>query len=289
MTTEPGRPPRTPSRTSARATRRSLAQLCGPVAAAGHRHGLDGLCVSRSLEQRLAGVLYASDPVGRRLDEVQQVIGEGPGVTALVERSPVFVPSLGEDGSAERWSIFRQEAAQLGVASLYCFPVQIGAVGLGLMTVHGRRPVALEGVNLGSFLRLSEALAVAFITPDGDSAAWDGAGDLERADPVDAGDVVPQELAADLLDSGSLITHQAVGMVSVQLECSLAEAMVALRSRAYAEGRSVGEMAREVVARRSRLGPDRPADGVNRNGPEVGRTGHEGDDEGMAATGGDHG
>ena len=47
-------------------------------------------------------------------------------------------------------------------------------------------------------------------------------------------------------------------MVSVQLECSLEEALVALRSRAYAEGRSVGEMAREVVARRSRLGPERP-------------------------------
>lgn len=273
MTTEPGRPPGTPSRTSARATRRTLAQLCGPVAAAGHRHGLEGLCVSRSLEQRLAGVLYASDPVGRRLDEVQQVIGEGPGVTALVERSPVFVPSLGEDGSAERWSTFRQEAGQLGVASLFCFPVQIGAVGLGLMTVHGRHPVTLEGVSLGSFLRLSDALAVAFIAPDGDSAAGDSAGGLERADPVDAGDVVPKELAADLLDSGSLITHQAVGMVSVQLECSLAEAMVALRSRAYAEGLSVAAMAREVVARRARLGA------------EVGRNADQDHDEDTAVTG----
>ena len=279
MTTDPCRPPGKPSRTSARATRRTLAQLCGPVAVAGRQHGLEGLCVSQSLEQRLAGVLYASDPVGRRLDEVQQVIGEGPGVTALAQRSPVFVPSLHEDGSADRWSIFRQEAGQLGVAALFCFPVQIGAVGLGLMTVHGRRPVALEGVSLGSFLRLSDALAVAFIAPLGASAAGhdgdrgDAEVDRERADPVDADDAVPREPAADLLDSGSLVTHQAVGMVSVQLECSLAEAMVALRSRAYAEGLSVSAMAREVVARRARLGPEVGSDADEDDDGKTVRTG----------------
>jgi hypothetical protein len=273
MTTNPPRRRGATSPPSATTTRRTLARLCGPVAEAGQRQGFTGLCVSRSLEQRLAGVLYASNPVGRQVDEMQQVIGEGPGVSALAERSPVLVPDLDDDVSARRWSVFRREADLLGVASLFCFPVQIGAVELGLMTVHGSRPLRLEAGALGSYVGLSDALALAFIAPDG----------------VDGGDGVLGETAADLLDSGSLVTHQAVGMVSVQLECSLEEALVALRSRAYAEGRSVGEMAREVVARRSRLGPDRSADGVNRNGPEVGRTGHEGDDEGMAATGGDHG
>lgn len=266
MTTDPGRPPGKASRTSARATRRTLERLCGPVAVAGRQHGLAGLCVSQSLEQRLAGVLYASDPVGRRLDEVQQVIGEGPGVTALAQRSPVLVPSLDQDGSAEHWSIFRREADRLGVAALFCFPVQIGAVGLGLMTVHGPRPVVLAGVELGSFLQLSDALAVAFITPDDDG--------------------VPGEPDADLLDSGSLITHQAVGMVSVQLECSLAEAMVALRSRAYAEGRSLSEMAREVVARRARLGPDRSGRPEPPDVAVLGRDVDRDHDEGTAATGG---
>ena len=70
-------------------------------------------------------MLYASNPVGRRLDEMQQVIGEGPGVSALAQRSPVFVPDLGDDVSSARWSLFRREAGLLGVASLFCFPVQL--------------------------------------------------------------------------------------------------------------------------------------------------------------------
>lgn len=255
MTTGPGRTRGEEPITSAGATGRTLARLCTPVATAGKRHGLEGLCVSRSLEQRLAGVLYASDAVSRQLDEIQQVIGEGPGATALAQRSPVLVPSLGDAVTARRWEVFGQEAERMGVASLFCFPVQVGAVGLGLMTLHGPRPVHLEGDSLTAFIQLSDALATAFIVPDGQQEE--------------------QEPSEDLLDSGSLITQQAVGMVSVQLECSLAEALVALRSRAYADGLTVAAVARDVVARRTRLSSDvtaRPPRGDDGEGTERGST-----------------
>ena len=44
--------------------------------------------------------------------------------------------------------------------------------------------------------------------------------------------------------------HQATGMISVQLEVSLAEALVRLRARAHAEDRPVAEIAADVLTRR---------------------------------------
>lgn len=47
--------------------------------------------------------------------------------------------------------------------------------------------------------------------------------------------------------------HQATGMVSVQLGVSLAEALVRLRARAYADGRPIAQVAADVVGRRLRF------------------------------------
>lgn len=130
--------------------------------------GLQGMCVSRSLEQQHAGVLYASDDVARELDELQLVLGEGPGVTALRQRSPVLVTDLGHPDPHPRWPGFEPEAARVGVGSLFAFPVQVGAVGLGLLTVYGRRAVGLADPTLRTLMRLSDGLALAFLARSAD-------------------------------------------------------------------------------------------------------------------------
>ena len=69
-------------------------------------------------------------------------------------------------------------------------------------------------------------------------------------------DAPPGALARELatLSDSRAEVHQACGMVSAQLEISLTEAAVRLRAHAYAEDRPLAEVAREVVARRLRLG-----------------------------------
>jgi hypothetical protein len=47
--------------------------------------------------------------------------------------------------------------------------------------------------------------------------------------------------------------HQATGMASVQLDVSMDEAFVRLRAHAFADGRSLREVARDVVSRRLTL------------------------------------
>ena len=47
--------------------------------------------------------------------------------------------------------------------------------------------------------------------------------------------------------------NQAAGMVSVQCDCGVADALALIRAHAYAEDRSVESVARDIVGRRLRL------------------------------------
>jgi hypothetical protein len=66
-------------------------------------------------------------------------------------------------------------------------------------------------------------------------------------------------LAADLDDAVAYRAeiHQASGMVSVQLQVPVAEALLRIRAHAFADGRPLGAVAADIVARRLRLTNDR--------------------------------
>jgi len=59
--------------------------------------------------------------------------------------------------------------------------------------------------------------------------------------------------APDLYDGDHAVVHQATGIVKVQLGVNIAEALVRLRAHAYAAGRSIEDVARDVVGRRLRF------------------------------------
>jgi hypothetical protein len=191
--------------------------------------GLDGVAVSRCSESRYAGVVYASDDVAVQLEELQETLAEGTGPLALLQRSAVLVPDLASDPSAPSWIAFVPAAARLGVAAVFALPAQVGAADVGLVTLHGSRAHPLEDEVLHELLRLSDAVALALLVPE--TAAWSGDG-------------------LDVLDASHAVTHQAVGMVSVQLDTSLEMAIAALRAHAFAVDLSLHDVARSVVERR---------------------------------------
>jgi hypothetical protein len=47
--------------------------------------------------------------------------------------------------------------------------------------------------------------------------------------------------------------HQASGMLSVQISCTVADALVQLRARAYALDKPIAELSRDVIRGRTRL------------------------------------
>jgi hypothetical protein len=79
-----------------------------------------------------------------------------------------------------------------------------------------------------------------------------------RADTTPDGPVRELESAVELRS----VLFQAQGMVMVQLGVSLAEAMSRLRAHAYAHDRRLGDVARDVVARRLIIEPNRMPDGA---------------------------
>ncbi|WP_203751488.1 GAF and ANTAR domain-containing protein [Actinoplanes cyaneus] len=207
------------------------------VAAATGALAASGAGVSVMTESGERGVYAASDPLTERMEEMQFVLGEGPCWDAFTLRRPVLVPDL--DGeSPDRWPMYRPAAWDSGIRAVFSFPLQMGAMRLGVLDVFRRRTGSLAGEELATALAFAEVTMTALL--DQHEEAGTGAAD-------------------GLLDAGEhrAEVFQAQGMVMVQLGVPIAEAMVRMRAYAFAHGRRLDEVARDVVARRLDFGRDR--------------------------------
>lgn len=173
-------------------------------------------------------LVHATDSAARALGELQFTLGEGPGVDAISRRATVLVDDLhdraGPDGP---WTAFRGEAGGLGVRALFAFPIVVGSVALGSLDLYRRMPGGLDGGQVGRGLETVEAVGSALISPDGDGSP--------------APTVYP------------MTVHQAAGMVMVQLETGIDEALVRLRATAFREGTALTTVAGDVIAGRRRF------------------------------------
>jgi ANTAR domain/GAF domain len=197
-----------------------------------------GAGVSVMTERGVRAVAAASDPVSATLEELQFTMGEGPCLDAFASRRPVLEPDLGAEGM-RRWPGYSPAAHERGVRSVFAFPLQIGAARLGVMHVHRHSPGSLSGSAFARALTFAEVAVEGLL--DGQAQACEG-----RA-PAGLDRALHSEHAV----------YQAQGMVMVDLGVTLADAMARLRAHAYAEDLPLREVAREVVAGRLRLDPDR--------------------------------
>jgi hypothetical protein len=197
--------------------------------------GVDGAGVMLMSGEIPRGSLCVSGEVSRLIEELQYTLGEGPCVDAYQQNRVVAEPNLA-DPVADRWPAFTPAALQAGVRAVFGFPLRAGAVRLGALNLYRGRSGALSGDQQG------DALVVAEV-----AARWV----LEAQAGALAGTVaVEVEAGADF----HLIVHNAAGMVSVQEEISVTEALIRLRAFAFSHDRLVGDVASDVVARRLRLG-----------------------------------
>ena len=200
----------------------------------------DGATVSVLTDAGGLALTASSGSVAPSLAALEFTLGEGPGVDAVDTRRPVLVPDLA-NLPATRWPAFAPAAGALGVRAVFAFPLGIGAALLGALNVHRRGPVALDPRATGLALGFAH-LAVETLLDGGTGDATDGGAAAD--DPPD-----------DILD-GHYVVYQAQGMTMVDLGVPLAEALVRLRAKAFADGRSLHDVARDVVDGRMRLEPD---------------------------------
>jgi hypothetical protein len=196
-----------------------------------------GAGVSVMTEAGARGIYAASDPLTEHMEELQFVLGEGPCWDAFTSRRPVLVPDLDRESPA-RWPMYTPAARDGGIRAVFAFPLQMGAVRLGVLDVFRTRTGSLTRDELVDALAFAQVTMTALLEQHED-AAMKGFGD----GLTEAG-----EHSAELF--------QAQGMVMVQLGVPIGDALVRMRAYAYAHGRRLDEVAHDVVARRLKFDRD---------------------------------
>ena len=193
--------------------------------------------------------MCATDAVSEQLAELQLTLGEGPSPDVSAAGGPVLASDLATDDVAVRWPSFAPEARRAGVEAIFAFPLQIGAIRVGVLEMYRNQPGPLTEGQLGDALLFADTAAVLLL----ESQDWAGG----AAGPLAGPGGQPPYLALHRAE-----IDQATGMLTEQLGVGIEEAFVRLRAYAYADDRRLTEVARDIVARRLRLGRDldAPAD-----------------------------
>jgi ANTAR domain len=195
---------------------------------------LRGAGLSLIVDGELRGTAGVSDPGIAVVQQLQLALGEGPCVDAWGGGVVVLEPDLA-DPVLVRWPAFALAGVEAGVRAVFAFPLQIGAIGIGVLVLYRDRPGVLSEEELTRGLVLAD-VATQIIVGLQAGAPADKLHELLASEPPHWAEV-----------------HQATGMVAVQLGVALDEAFVRLRARAFAEGRPLRLLARDVVDGRLRF------------------------------------
>jgi hypothetical protein len=175
--------------------------------------------------------ICATDSVAARGDTLQFELGEGPRWEALATGSPILSPDL----SSQRWSnwpTFSAAAQEIGMAAVFAFPMTMGAVRIGVVDLYSDSPRRLDAHQVSLAASIAARTAIPAVRHAMRSAE----------DPL----FLEHEKAPALRRE----VHQATGMIGAQLHVTLTEAFTRLRTYSFTSGRSVEDIAHDVVGRR---------------------------------------
>jgi hypothetical protein len=208
---------------------RHICELCAQLL------GVSGAGISMVTATGNRGVVCATDEVSARIEDLQFTLGEGVCVEAVTGGTAVMVDDLHQPGdlAVARWPAFKEGVTAAGVRAVFALPLRIGVISVGALDLYRDRPGKLTNGQLSAALAAADAAAVALLQL-GTGAVGSFAGH--------AGDQAAYQMQV----------HQASGMVKIQAGVTIDEAFLLLRAYAFAAGRSVGEVAKDVVERRLR-------------------------------------
>ncbi|MDN3020713.1 GAF domain-containing protein [Streptomyces sp. S.PB5] len=222
-------------RTAARLQDEYLARLAdwavgGDVPEPLFMSGVAEACGTSSAALTLVGATFddlalaASDEPSRAAQELEFLLGEGPARDATRGNRPV---SASGRSLAERWPGYGPAVLELGILEVAAVPLSMSDICVGALAVFDPGPGVIGST---AFIRIAEALTRTMIlSRDADPGLY-GATDLRLA------------------------VHQAAGMVAVQLECGVHDALELIKARAFTENTSAGFVATRIISGELRLG-----------------------------------
>jgi hypothetical protein len=189
--------------------------------------GADGASVATFGDVLGSETLWSSGPVAARLDEAQFDLGEGPCWDALRTRVPILVQTL-EDPSLAPWPAFVSAAERDRVQGLFVFPLVVGPLPLGAISLFTHWPRTMSSDEVSRMVSVADRQARSVLRLAVSHAADETAGD----------DVRPHSRRT---------IHQATGFVISQLGVSAADAYLVLQGRAFADERSMNDLAEDII------------------------------------------
>jgi hypothetical protein len=203
--------------------------------------------------RRVRDLRYASDPIARRLDELQYTIGEGPCFDAYLEYVPQFYPELTSAAPTSRWPTFAADAAELGVRALFAFPVPDGRRPMGVLELYRRAAGGLSDAGYAAASACAAAIAQQLESNWQHHVARFGS--VEKAIDAAATAGIDAKEPPDPFTRTQI--HMAAGMVSIQLGIRADDAVDRIRAYSYACGRLVSSVSADIIARRLTLDDQR--------------------------------
>jgi hypothetical protein len=194
--------------------------------------GGDGAAITLADHTADRITLCATDDLAARLEDLQEVLGEGPGSTAY-RTEQITVADLRTEDSP--WPLFAHAARSLPTRHiLYAVPMRPWADGvIGVLTTH--QPFRnLPEPERAQFLANAIGAALVRIAPDQDNL---------DADPWTARSGI----------------HQATGMIAARLRVRTDDAMALLRAHAFAHNVTLAAVANDVINRRLQFPDDETA------------------------------
>jgi hypothetical protein len=189
---------------------------------------ISGIALSVIDRDGTQSIIHSSDDTAARLVETQFDLGEGPLFAAFWSADAEIL----EDAQAScqaRWPAFAEVLGPLGAASLFAFPLVIGAASVGVAMAYRTSPAMLDLSTIDRGMSLARAIA----GPALERALTFADAETSRARHP------PLEMRREI--------HQATGMIVAQLQVTATEALLRLQAYAFANERTVRDVATDVV------------------------------------------
>jgi GAF domain-containing protein len=201
--------------------------------AARHDLGIDGIAAAQ-VADRAATPLLTRGPLAADVEQLHFELGEGPGLEARALARPVVADRVVDD---PRWTAFGVGAGRADIGAVWAYPLVVaGSTGgpVGWVGFARRRPGPLSPRVLGQL-----ELVAAVVGHLAMRAVAVG----RRRDPDEGLDDLTRELV-----------HTATGVLAQRSGIGVDGAAWQLRATAWTEGRSLTEVAAEVVGLGARSG-----------------------------------
>lgn len=194
-------------------------------------------------------LVYATDTVAHKLDELQYTLGEGPCFDAYLDDNPQFHPELTSVAHTMRWPTFAAAATQLGAHALFAFPIPDGQQPMGVLELYRRSAGSLADTQYAAAVGCASAIGGRLQSNWKDHVAR--AGSAEKAvDAAAASSTSPSERNNPFTRTHIYV---ASGMVAIQLGVDPDQAVDRLRAYSYSCGRRISSVAADIIARRLTL------------------------------------